>query len=151
MNKVFLSLFFLFLNSSVFADINISSLDELSKQYRSAHESDDYGQLSKLINWDGVRKPMRKKIEVYTTATFDLDIKDISIEEVKDEFLEVKLGEKKLKPNLVVSHVMKVKFDTDVEKSDITEKDTIVYLVGKSGEQFMIAVYVKDKSAPHYH
>ena len=149
MKKVFLSILFFLLNSTAYADV--SSPTDLSNQYRSAHQSNDYSNISKLINWDGVRKPMKKKIEVYTTATFDLDIKDISIEEVNNKFKEVELGKKKVKPNLEVTHIMKVRFDTDINSSDTTDKDTAVYLLGKKDEQYMIAVYIKDKSAPHHH
>ena len=67
----------------------ILSPEELSDKYKVAHEARDYDAISALINWDGARKPMRKKVEVYTTATFGLKIKNILVEKIIDgEFLK---------------------------------------------------------------
>ncbi len=136
-------------NTTVSADENIiSTLIELSEEFKNAHESRDYNAISTLINWEGVRKPMRKKIEVYTTSTFGLKIKNIALEEVSDsKFQKHLIGDKELEPNIPVSHVMKVIFDIKGIKDEGTTKDTIVYLLGKNKEQYMISVYVKTGNA----
>ncbi len=128
------------------------SAPELSTQFKTAHEARNYDLITSLINWDGVRKPMKKKIEVYTTATFGLPINSISIEEVPaDQFQKVNFGSKTFKPNMTVSHLMKVHFDIDKSVPEATDKDTAVYLLGKKDDHYMIAVYVKEGGSARQH
>ena len=142
--KIYLAIImiFLFISNVVAGEKKISTPQELSEKYKVAHEARDYDAISALINWDGARKPMRKKVEVYTTATFGLKIDNILVEEIIDgKFSKYSMGAKELQPNLPVSHIMKVHFDVDT--NDDALKDTVVYLIGKKDADYMISVYVK--------
>ncbi len=133
------------------AETESTSAIALSEQFKVAHEKRDYQMITRLINWDGVRKPMRKKIEVYTSATFGLKINSVTIEEVSDgQFHKVTMGNKVVKPNLNVTHIMKVHFDVDASIPEATGKDTTVYLIGSKDDEYKIAVYVKEGGSSRY-
>ena len=151
--KRFILVVTLFFSHFVFAGNNAPvSPDELSSLFKQAHEARNFDSISALINWEGVRKPMRKKIEVYTMGTFGMPIGEISIQEVGEgEFSDFEFGKKDFKPNLPVSHIMKIKFDVDNADAASTEKDTAVYLLGENNGHYMITVYVKEGGSPHGH
>ena len=139
-----------FFSHAVFADeISISTPLELSEKYRAAHEANAYDQIMPLVNWEGTRKPQKKKFEFYTTASFGMKIDNIVIEEVTDDqFKKYKIKNRELEPNLDVTHTMTVHFDVAKDDPKAGGNDTAVYLLGKNGENYMITVYViADRSA----
>ncbi len=137
------ALFLSFSANTVGAQDPTPGLSQFSESFKAAHIAHDYDRIASMVNWTSVRKPMRKKIEVYTTATFGLPIKNIEIEAVGDDkFKEVVLAGKRLKPNVPVSHVMRVHFELEATDPENTEKDTAVYLIGETEEAYQISVYV---------
>ena len=155
LNRLFMA-FLILLSGAVMAiGYSPSTPNELSEIFKTAHETRNYDEISSLVNWDGVRKPMRKKIEVYTKATFGLKIDSIIVEEVADsDFQQHKIGSKEVKPNMPVSHIMKVHFDKGEEFSKDHMNDTVIYLLGKNDndENYRIAVYVStNNSSSHHH
>lgn len=127
-----------------------SQLNVFSNQFQLAHAAHDYSQIADLVNWQGVRKPMRKKIEVYTMGTFGLPIKDIEIKPVgADEYKPIELAGKRMYPNMPVTHLMRVHFEVDETDPAATGKDTAVYLLGAQEDDVKIAVYVSNASRGH--
>ena len=129
--------------------------DELAEKYRVAHKAWDYDAITELVNWKDVRKGRRKKFQVYTMATFGLEIKEIRIEEVGPDhkFKKTNMGMKELMPNHPVTHLMKVEFEVGKDIAEEMGKDTIIYLLGKNKSEYMITLYVRTGSSANsgYH
>jgi hypothetical protein len=120
-----------------------SSKEALLDQFLTAHEAKDYDAISKLINWDGVRRYKQKMIRVYTKNNFGRKVIGTEFEEADTEFLKnFSVEHKQFSSNHSVSHLMRIYFEDTVGDEE-PEFGSVVYLIGEKPEGYKIAIAVR--------
>jgi hypothetical protein len=119
--------------------------EELVQRVRTALIERDLGSFEQLINWDGATAIKRRIVSFEVRHGFGRPIRSIALEPFPPDGLRELEAEGKLKANMPVSHQLRVVFDEP--DGDQGHPPTEVFLIGKAGNAFRIALVVRARRA----
>jgi hypothetical protein len=115
---------------------------ELIDRVRTAIAERDLASLSELINWDGAATIKRRIVNFQVRHGLGRPVRSIVLEPFPQGGLrEIEAGGR-LKANMPVSHRLRIVFD---EPGENGVRPASIFLVGKMGDGFMIALVVRAK------
>ena len=119
------------------------SEDELLSTVQTALEQRDFATFEELINWDGATTMRRRMVSFQLRHGFGRPIRSIALEPFPEDGFKVIEERGTLKPNMAVSHQLRVVFDEP--DTAYGKPPTDLFLIGREGDAYRIALVVPAK------
>lgn len=116
-----------------------SNEEELVIQLREAIETSNYGMLENMVFWKDAGKIKKRIVRFHLNRNLGRQIKSIGIEEFPEDGLDAVVASGKLRPNMQITHSVKVVFDEE-PVNDTGKLPTSVFLIGKNDDVFRIGL-----------
>lgn len=114
--------------------------DQLVGTVRAALEQRDLAAFEELVNWDGASKMRRRVVSYQLRYGFGRPIRSISLEPFPVEEVEAMEAQGRFRANMPISEQVRVVFDEP--DNQYGKPPTAVFLVGREGEAYRIALVV---------
>lgn len=114
--------------------------EQLVSTLRAALEGHDLATFEQLVNWDGAGKMKRRMVSYQLRYGFGRPIRSITLEPFPVDELSEMEANGRFKANMPVSQQVRVVFDEP--DNAYGKAPTAVFLVGREGEAYRIALVV---------
>lgn len=116
--------------------------DELVMAVRTAIAERDFGTMDRLINWEGATPVKRRIVSFQIRHGLGRPVRSISLDPFPENGLRALEAYGTVKANMPVTHELRVVYDEPAMEG-FNIPPTAVFLVGREGEAFRIALVVR--------
>lgn len=132
------------LAAALAAEAAPSGPEVVAEALRAAIAARDYEAIERMIWWEGAGKIKRRVVAFQVRRGLGRAIKLIAVEPASDEAIRASAAEMRQRLNMPVSHKIRIVYDEPPSEPG-GKPPASVFLVGRNGDSWRIALVVRDE------